>query len=75
MRRMFAKWKAAYRKNLDRYDKLEEYRNQKNLQLTAVCLDTWRTELMCIQAHTVFSMKLLTTLLSNWKLAARGLLC
>ncbi|XP_045163017.2 uncharacterized protein LOC123527556 isoform X2 [Mercenaria mercenaria] len=72
MGRMFVKWKAAYRKNLDRYDKLEEYLNQKHQQLTLVCLETWRTELMCIQAHRVFSMKLLTTLLCNWKLAARG---
>ncbi|XP_060563783.1 uncharacterized protein LOC132723125 isoform X2 [Ruditapes philippinarum] len=72
MGRMFAKWKSAYRKNLDRYDILEKYRNQKNLQLTAVCLETWRTELMCIQAHRVFSMKLMITFLSNWKLAARG---
>ncbi|KAL4221576.1 hypothetical protein ACF0H5_019833 [Mactra antiquata] len=72
MRGVFQKWRAAYDKNLQRYDQLEEYMSHKHSQLTFKCLETWRTELMCVQANRVFTMKLMATLLSGWKLAAKG---
>lgn len=74
MSHLFSRWKAAYARNLDRYKQLEAYVSEKNGKLMSRCLQEWRIELMCLQARRVFDMKLLTTLLAEWKKAARGML-
>ncbi|XP_052225286.1 uncharacterized protein LOC127840885 isoform X16 [Dreissena polymorpha] len=72
VRLLFTKWTQAHCRNQERYQQLNEYVGRKQLMLLGNCLETWRSQLMCLQAERVFNMRLVTTLLQNWKLAAQG---
>lgn len=72
MHRTLTKWRAAYSRILERYNKLDVYLVRKNHLLMSQHLQEWHSELMCLQAARVFNMKLVSTLITNWKLAAKG---
>ncbi|KAL3861077.1 hypothetical protein ACJMK2_007163 [Sinanodonta woodiana] len=72
VRQLFERWKAAYARNMEREDQLQNFLALKNYQVLRLYLDKWRYNLMEKHAKQVFSAKLLATFIQEWHLAAKA---
>ncbi|KAK3578018.1 hypothetical protein CHS0354_027231 [Potamilus streckersoni] len=72
VRQLFDRLKAAFARNMEREDQLQNYLAQKNYQVLRQYLDKWRYVLMENHTKHVFSAKLLATFIQEWHLAAKA---